>query len=401
MPAASNLLSRGIELLPEANPERLELQCDLAEALLDLGELAHAEEVATQAINGGEHLGDHRLVIDASLVRLLVRYVTDSDGWTDAVLHEAERAIPALEEVGDHATLAKAWRLLGNVHGTACRYGEAEHAIGQAIDHARLAGDRRQEIRNLPHYATSALYGPVPVGLAIERCEQILEQEPGDLRAEGIVRCTLAQLHAMAGRFDEARSLYRRGREIFTQLGGPLLIASTSLDSGRVELMAGDLSAAITELGPDHDALEQMGERYLRSTIAGLLARAEEAAGLLDDADRHCRTCEELSAPDDVEAQAMWRGVRARLLARGGEAMRAERLAREAVELARTTDGRVMQATALLDLASVLGVGGKAAAAAAAAGEAADLFEQKGNVVGLRMARAIVATPTAGMSAGS
>jgi ATP/maltotriose-dependent transcriptional regulator MalT len=107
-----------------------------------------------------------------------------------------------------------------------------------------------------------------------------------------------------------------------------------------------------------------------------------------------------LSAPDDVEAQAMWRGVRARLLARGGEAIAAERLAREAVELVRTTDGRVMQATALLDLAAVLGVGGDAAAAAAAAGEAADLFEQKGNVVGLRMARAIVTTPTAGMSAG-
>ena len=399
MPAASNLLGRAVALLPETNPERLALQCDLAEALLDLGELARAEEVASQAVAGGEALGDERLATDASLVRLLVRYVTDSEGWTDSVLREVERAIPLLEEVGDHASLAKAWRLLGNVHGTACRYAEAEHAIGRAIDHARLAGDRRQEVRNLPHYATQALYGPTPVDLAIERCNQLLEQEPGDLRAEGIVRCTLAQLHAMAGRFEEARALYRRGREIFTQLGGRLLIASTSLDSGRVELLAGDPMAAIAELAPDHDALEQMGERYLRSTIAGLLARAEEEAGLFDAADGHCRTCEELSAPDDVEAQALWRGVRARLLARDGEIAAATERAREAVELTRTTDGLVMQGGALLDLAFVLAFAGDGESAVAAAAEAADLFDRKGNVVGLKAARAIVAAPTASMSA--
>lgn len=388
MPAASNLIARAVALLPDESVERVELMCDLAEALLDLGELPRAEDIADQAVTAGEQLGDERLVTNASLARLFVRYVTDSGGWTKSVLQEAERAIPALEKIGDHAGLAKAWRLLGSVHGTACRYADAEHAVQQSIEFARLAGDRRQEVRNLPAYATSALYGPTPVELAIARCEQILEQAPGDLRAEGIVRCTLAQLHAMAGRFTEARALYRRGREIFTQLGGRLLIASTSLDSGRVELVAGDPRAAIDELRLDHDALEQMGERYLRSSVAGLLALAELEAGLDSEADTHARACQALAAPDDVEAQAMWRGVRARLLVRAGDPAAAEPLAREAVELVGRTDALVMQAGALLDLAGVLMASGRREEARMAATEAVDLYERKGHVIGLETARA-------------
>jgi class 3 adenylate cyclase/tetratricopeptide (TPR) repeat protein len=393
MPAAAKLLARAIALLPETNGERIELQCDLAEALLDLGELDRAQLVAAEAISAAELLGDARLVAVANLVRLLVRFVTDSAGWSDASMREAERAVPVLEEVGDHAGLARAWRLLGSVHGTACRYADAERAVQQAIDHARLATDRRQELRNLPAYAMSALYGPMPVDDAIDRCMQILEQAPGDLRTEGIVRCTLAQLQAMAGRFDEARVLYRRGRETFVELGGPLFIASTSLDSGRVELLAGDSEAALAELGPDHDALEAMGERYLRSTITALMAQAHLVAGRFEEADRLALLCEALAAPDDVEAQALWRSTRARVLA-DSDPETALRLASEAVDLARTTDGLVMQANALFDLAIVLSTVGQGAAAADASKEAGELYELKGHLVGAAaVSRIGTATP--------
>jgi ATP/maltotriose-dependent transcriptional regulator MalT len=285
------------------------------------------------------------------------------------------------------------------VHGTACRYADAERAVQQAIDHARLAADRRQELRNLPAYATSALYGPMPVDDAIDRCMQILEQAPGDLRTEGIVRCNLAQLHAMAGRFDEARVLYRQGRATFEELGGALFIASTSLDSGQVELLAGDPEGALAELGPDHDALEAMGERYLRSTITALMAQAHLAAGRFDEADRLALLCEALAAPDDVEAQALWRSTRGRVLA-DSDAETALALAREAVELARTTDGLVMQANALFDLAIVLSTVGQQAAAADASNEAEELYELKGHLVGAaavsRMALKGTATPRGG-----
>lgn len=381
VPAATNLLDRAAQLLPPADPGRVELLGDLGEALLDLGDLARAEVVAREAIDGARSLDDARLVANASLVGLLVRYVSDPEGWSDAALREAERAIPVLEGAGDQAGLARAYRLLGMVHGTACQYGLAEQAVQQSIDHARLANDHRQELRNLPGYATSALYGPMPVSEAIERCERILDQAPGDLRAEGIINCTLAQLHAMVGRFTEARGLYQRGQSIFRDLGGQLLMHSTSIDSGAVELLAGDPDTALVQLEADDQALAAMGERYLRSSVAALMAQAELAAGRLRQADEHADRCRALATPDDIEPQAAWRGVRARVLSAAGDFEGAERLAREAVNLTHQTDGLGMQAATLVDLAVVLAASGRIDEANQAAGEAIRRYDQKGNVV--------------------
>lgn len=381
VPAATNLLNRAAQLLPPSDPGRVELLGDLGEALLDLGDLTAAEAVASEAIEGARSMTNPRLEANATLVRLLVRFLRDPDGWTKAALRDANHAIPVLEEVGDHAGLSRAYRLLGEVHGTACHFELAERAVQQSMDHARLANDHRQELRNLPAYAMSALYGPLPVAEAIERCQRILEQAPGDLRAEGLVNCTLAQLHAMAGRFADARGLYRRGQRIFNELGGQLLIGSSSIDSASVELLAGDPEAALRQLEADDEALAAMGERYLRSSVAALMAQAELALGNLDRAGEYADRCRELATPDDIEPQAVWRGVRARVLAAAGEFSEAERLAREAVDLTDQTDGLGMQAGALVDLAVVLAAAGRTNEADELATEAVNRFDRKGNVV--------------------
>jgi class 3 adenylate cyclase/tetratricopeptide (TPR) repeat protein len=386
MPAASNLIERATALLPADDLGRLELLPDLGEALLDLGEYAKADALVGEAIEGAKRLGDERLEADADLVRLLVRFGSDPEGWSEKVTREVERTIPVLEAVGDHAALSKAWRLLGSVHGTACRYEAAEQAVSHSIDQARLAGDSRQEVRNLGAYALSALYGPMPVEQAISRCEQILEQAPGDLRARGIVQCSLAHLQAMQGHFEEARSLYTEARRTFQELGGTILAASTSLDSGRVELLAGDPAAAERELRPDYLALEALGERYLRSTLAALLAHALYLQGRVEEADTFSRVTEETADGEDVESQALWRTVRAKVEARRGRHEEAAALAREAVALTRQTDGLVMQANALMDLAEVLVASGKQSEAAGAVDEALALYERKGDLVTLAKA---------------
>src|SRR5207249_8804460 len=157
-------------------------------------------------------------------------------------------------------------RLIGQVHGTACRYGEAERAVQRTIEHARRAGDHLLEVRNYPLYAITAVYGPTPVADAMARCEEILGEAEGDRRTEGMVLCALAHLLAMQGRFDEARSRYRRARAVLEDLGVHVLAASTSLDSGPIEMLAGEPAAAERELRRDHEALTAMGERYLLST---------------------------------------------------------------------------------------------------------------------------------------
>ena len=88
---------------------------------------------------------------------------------------------------------------------------------------------------------------------------------------------------------------------------------------------------------------------------------------------------------DDIVTQVMWRVARAQVQAAAGEAAEAQRVAREAVELAAPTDFLDLQATALLALARVLRAAGSPEAASAAA-EAQTVYERKGNIVGAKQA---------------
>ena len=238
-------------------------------------------------------------------------------------LREARRAISVFELVGDNVGLAKAWRIVGSVHATALRYGEAAAAVERAIECARLAGDDRQERRNAAAFAIAAVYGPTPVAEAIERCREIEQRSGGDRRTEGLVLCARSQLEAMQGDFAEARRLYARARSVLGEVGGGLLAASTALDSSGVEMLAGDPAAAERELRRDYEVLERMGERYLLSTMAGLLAQALVAQGRYDEAAAMCERAEEMSGEDDVESQVLVRSVRAELHLDAGRAAEA------------------------------------------------------------------------------
>jgi len=326
---------------------------------------------------------------DAGLERLMVRLLTDSGGGLDELVGDVEAMVPTLEELGFEAGLAKAWRLLGSARGTASRYGEAEDAMRLAIEHARRAGDRRLEVGCLSTFAQCALYGPTPVAEAVPRCESILEQTAGDQRAGATVLCALSHLDAMAGNFDRARSRYSQARATLEALGGRVLAASTSLDSGPVELLAGDLAAAEGELLHDYEVLEAIGERYFISTTAALLAEALYRQGRLEESERYTVASEELADPEDLTSQHLWRSVRGKILARRSRADEAETLLRGAVELTRRSDDPDARGSALLDLAEAMALMGRDAEAAEAATEAAVLFDRKGNVVSAQRARGL------------
>jgi class 3 adenylate cyclase/tetratricopeptide (TPR) repeat protein len=381
MPAAAGLFRRAAVLVPELSPLRLELLPDLGEALMDMGEFAEAGTVLDEAIDAAALIGDARLLQEARLVRLLVvRQATEPEGWGDQVLLEARRAIPVFEEVGDHGSLARTWRLVALVHGTACRGGEAAAAAEQAIEHARLADDRRQQARAATTYATAALHGPTPVVEAISRCERIVDSSYGDRQAEGLVLCALAHLEAMRTEYARARELYGRARLLLEDLGVAVAAASTSLDSAAVEMLAGDPAAAEAELRRDYETLERIGERYIIPTVVALLAEAVCAQGRWDEADELSRTAEELAADDDVDAQALWRLVRVKTLTHQHRLDEAESLARAALEILSQTDAVVMQADAAAALADVLGLAGRQDEADEVRATAQGLYRQKGDI---------------------
>ena len=390
MTAAANLLERAAALLHADDPQRLALLPDLGEALVDTGDFARAEEVLDDAVSRAEE----RPAEEARLTRLLVRFFgADPESWAEEVERETARAIPIFQAVGDDRALAKAWRLLASVHGRACRFEEEAKAGRQAMEHARRAGDRRQELRSAAAFAMSTVYGRTPVPEALAECERVLGEARGDRRAEGLVLGSLARLYALGGDFERARDAYRSARAHLEELGSNVLAASLSLDSHAVELLAGDAAAAERELRRDYDALDRMGEKYLLSTIAGLLAQVLCAQGRYEEANTMCMITASVAAEDDAQSQALWRSVRAKVLARRpGDADHAVTLAREAVEILRRTDAIVWQADALVDLAETLAATGDEAEAERALDEAAALYELKGSSVAARRARGAVAT---------
>ncbi len=117
-------------------------------------------------------------------------------------------------------------------------------------------------------------------------------------------------------------------------------------------------------------------------------------AGRDREADRHARRCAALATDDDASAQVVWRQVRARVLARRGEVRRALELAREAIEIALTSDHLNLQADSMVDLAHRLRGSRRADEdATTALRTALGIYEAKGNAVRAREARRLLARP--------
>ena len=338
VPAAATLLGRAAALLPADDPDRLRLLPDHGEALLMTGRFDDASDVLEEAI--GYAASAPADAARATLVRLLVRLRTGADGWSpDTVEQDITETISIFEAAGDEAGLAMAWRLLAWAAGTACRFGDAAEASRKAVEHARLAGDVRQERRAATAYAAAASLGPTLVDEAIDRCEAAMEQTAGDRQSEGHLLAVLAGLYAMQGEFEHARTQSARSRSIFEELGLQMESARLRMDTGAIERLAGNLDGATSELRSAYDALDALGETFARSTVAGFLAQTLLEQGALDEASAFCDRSRELTTEADIATQALWRYVRGRILVRQGAAAEAEAIVREAIALS-GVDGR-------------------------------------------------------------
>lgn len=358
--AAASLYRRAVALLDEHDPMRLELLSEFGEVLGELGDFARSHTVLAEAQVAAERSANRRVAASSQLLRMRIRLFSAEPGATsEETLRMAHESIPMFEAEGAQPELARAWRLIGTIHGMAARYQQSSDAICRSITHARRAGEERIIARNTAGLASSTLLGPTPVPQAIELCEQMLADGLSDRQAESKVLCTLAQLRAMNGEFDRARALYRRGRGLLRELGQGLNAASTGIDILLVELLAGDLSAAVREVMPDYEFLSRGGETYYRSTIAALLSRVLRDQGRDDEALEYSQIAEAATAADDTESQALWRSIRAPILARAGKPLEAEALARSAVEFSKQSDAPQMRADALAELAAVLMLAGR------------------------------------------
>ena len=381
VPAAVNLLERGVSLLPPTSDARGYALLELAIALMRSDAFPAAEGALEEALALGRAEGDRRLELRTLVEREFFRIFTNTETPADEITRIAKEAIPDLEALGDHRGVARAWHLLSEPPVNACLWGERAAALEHALEHAQRAGDAREAARATGALMQAIQLGPTPVDAAIDRARRFLRESEGDRFLAASILSSLAVLLAMRGEFDEARVQWARAQRFWDELGLAHHRAIGAMDASAIELLAGEAGAAERELRTGYDTLVGIGDVHLRPMLAAYLAAVLVEAGNLGDADTLASYAQSHSWEDDIVTEVMWRVARAQIEAHTGDAALAERLAREAVDSAAPTDFLELQATALLALARVLRKAGSPEAASVAA-QAQAVYERKGNIVG-------------------
>jgi gamma-glutamyltranspeptidase len=389
--AAINLLRRGVALLPKDDKQRGILLPELGAALTEAGRLTEAAELLDEAVAEAADRGDPVAEAHTRVIRLFARLQVDTEDAAREVRERFESLLATFEEPQDDLGLGRLWRLRALVHWIEARSADADAAWERSVAHAQSAADERGWSDALSWLASSAHIGPTPVADAIARCDEIRDQLRGHLRSHALVLDHLAALRAMRGEFEIARRLLAERRAIMAELGAATIHSAVSHDEALVALAAGDLAGAEVVLRAGYERLTEMGERALLATTAAMLAHVSYEQGRLDEAWDLTQTAEEAAAADDLSAQIAWRAVRSQLLARRGELREADRMSRDAVELAERTDWLCDHGDTLVARARVLQMAGDEEGAASCLSEATALYAQKGNTVAAQQARALLA----------
>jgi tetratricopeptide (TPR) repeat protein len=385
------LLERSASLAGVGSATRLKLLPDLAEAVRESGDYAHAEALVAETIDGAGRAGDLPLEEYARLIRLRMRVQTDPSLGADDLIAGARRALDVFGPDDDARSLAKAWELLAWGQWLKCHAGATEEALAHSLEHARRAADGRTIAQSLHLTLGAAVFGPRSVPDAIARCEEILEDGAGQKRVAGSALRALAALKAMAGDFDEARLLLGRFSSIVDDIGLRVTAASAAETYAEVELRAGNAHAAEQRLRPAYDQLAAMGESSTSANLAALLAQALHAQGRPAQA---LAVADVVAAKDDVSACVHLLIARSLALAAvGSDDIEAERLARGAVARAQETDFLAMRADSLRGLAEVVGRQGRAGEAKRLLGRALELYRQKQLTVAIAQTEELLAGP--------
>jgi predicted ATPase/DNA-binding SARP family transcriptional activator len=368
---------------------RADLHRLLGAVLYAAGDLERAQAILVQ---GSEIAAAADLPAVQGRIRALRAEIGATQGENHAEAVEAcEAAAALLESEGDLEGLAEALVSAGKVRFWA---GDAlaSEVLERAAACAQRSGNHRAEQESRTWLAATFRDLPIPAEAVVGRAEQLLEAASGDPWAEAEILEQLALLYGYAGRFADARAACQRAQSVFTGSGAKLDWGLCAIDSGRVELIAGDHVAAERTLREGYEAFRAMGEHGYRATLVTLLAEAVYAQGQFDQALRLTEEAEAFAAADDFEAQARWRATRAKLLARAGQFPAAARMADEAVAMVPAAIDAPERAEFLVAQAEVSRLGGARDKAEASLRRALQFYDSRQWVPLAGQTRALLAS---------
>jgi class 3 adenylate cyclase/tetratricopeptide (TPR) repeat protein len=386
--ATVKFLGRALALVPDGELRR-RLLGELGEALTKAGELVHAEEVLEEAAELAQTAVDAHLEWLARLQLAMLRIRLAPEGAAELAVREADAAIAAREGACDHVVLAWVWNVMAEVHLLRSEAVEQQAAIERAIHHAREAGDLTLEVDLILRSAPPIIFGAVPVDEGLRYADRMLERLGHNPAVQATALHVQGHLRARLGEFDGALAAMDEWRSRFRELGQETVYAFTAGCVWDVCSWAEDWEGGERALREGYEILERMGDKGFLSTVAIYLGEALYRQGRLDEAERYGAIGEELGVTEDRMNEALWRALRARVLAGRGDLDSARTLAREAVSIAAETDYIEVEADARLALAAILREA-EQSDWTTEADESAELYERKGNLVGVRRAKALL-----------
>jgi class 3 adenylate cyclase/predicted ATPase len=386
-PASINLLTRAAALLPENDPRRLRLSPDLGDALRNVGQIERAREVFRQAIEQAESIGHEHLRAHAA-----VGYWLSFEQGEDEALREAERALEVFATEQDELGLSRAWRLVASMAFEAGDGAKADAALDRALEHARRSDEAHELAEVYTQFSAQVTRGPMPVGTAIARCEEILAEAGDSIGITAAMCHALAHLRARQGAFEEARSLVRIYRQTRHDLGWTARYWVSAEAEGDVEMLAGRPDRAVEVMREGFRRYQELTGEESDTLAAYFLARALYQVDQLDEARRIASVAVRSGFP---LVHHLGQGVMARLLARDLRLDEAEAMAREANAFYEQTDFLTDHAMVVLDLVEVLRLAGRRDEAAAQVRRAVELNEQKEDSVSAHQALNLLAELTA------
>ena len=380
--AAARAFSRALEL--GGGDADVVSAVHLGWALLGAGRGGEALECLREFVRRAEAAGDRRGALYGRLTELTLAPYLEPEGATEQLEALVSEAEPEVAGAGDDFGLYVVAHARGQIANMRGRLDDVAAAFDDVAEYARRVG--------LPGAAGSRAVGRVEGTTPVPEILAWAEGLDPEERRSPFFRAHLARVLAMAGRAEEAgRELDRLRAELEDRGERATLAQIDADDSVTVLELAGDLHAAAARGEAGCHGLEAGGDVGALASYAPKLACVLCELGRLDEADAWAERGRELGAEDDVFTQIAWRQAKAKVLARRGDLEQAKWLAREAVEVALTSDLLNEQGRAFFDLGDVLERAEDPAGATEALEHALDCFERKGNVVSAEQTRAKLA----------